>query len=159
MAEIDVTDVLIDSDVAGDAFTVIRRLEVVSQYGLSSSRLKHIPGVLGSVQPTGDNSLIREDAYDAQAKTLKIITSFRLRGVSQSAGPSSYKPDRVLWNGDYYEVRVVDDWTLFGGGMVEAECVQVTYVGTPPGQLLPYVGKLDFSQIANSGLAGGASGC
>lgn len=157
MAEIDVTDVLLDSDVAGDTFTVLRRREVVSQFGLSTVSVASIPGVVGSVQPTGDNSLIREDAYDAQAKTIKIFTPFRLRGVSVTNGAVKYKPDQIAWAGDVYEVRVLDDYTAFGGGMVEAECVQVfDYVGAPPDQLAPYTGRLDFSQIASSGLAHGA---
>jgi hypothetical protein len=156
MAEIDVTDVLFDADVAGDTFTVLRRIETVSQFGISSSRVTAIPNVVGSVQPTGDNSLIREDAYDAQAKTIKVFTSFRLRGVSAD-GSGTYKPDQIVWNGDVYEVKVLDDYTQFGGGMTEAECVQIAYNGPPPDQLLPRVGRLDFSQIANSGLGGGGA--
>ena len=93
MPEIDVTDVLLDADVAGQSFTVLRRQEQVDQYGISSTIILTINDVLGSVQPTSDNSLIREDAYDAQAKTLKVITSFRLRGVATSAG-QNYKPDQ-----------------------------------------------------------------
>ena len=34
MAEVDVTDILSDPDVAGDAFTVIRRREIVGQNGV-----------------------------------------------------------------------------------------------------------------------------
>lgn len=158
MPEIDVTDVLLDADVAGQSFTVLRRQERVDQYGISSTVVQAISDVLGSVQPTGDNSLIREDAYDAQAKTLKVITSFRLRGVSTSAG-QNYKPDQIQWNGDTYEVRVVDDFSQFGGGMIEAECVQVDYVGLPPDALPPYVGGLDFSQAAMSAMPHGAGSC
>lgn len=160
MPEIDLSDLVLDPDVAGQTFTVVRRQETVSASGFSQVVAKSIP-VIGSVQPTGDNSLVREDAYDAQAKTLKVVTQFRLRGVSASSGGSTFKPDRVLWGGDCYEVRVVDDYSQFGGGLVEAECVQVVYDGTPPGALPPsgVVGQLDFSQAANSGYAMGASGC
>ncbi len=157
MPELDVTDVLLDADVAGTSFDVVRRPEVVTQAGLSTTPLDRIVrGVLGSVTPTGDNSLVRDEAYDAQAKAIRVITSFRLRGVSHTTGAADYKPDRVLWNGDCYEVRVVDGWSAYGGGMVEAECVQVDYVGTPPHQLAPWTGRLDFTQGANSALARGA---
>ena len=159
MPEIDVTDVLIDNDVAGTSFTVLRRQEVVGINGVSSVNVLPVFGVLGAVQPTGDNSLMREEAYDAQAKTLKIITSFRLRGVSTS-NALGYKPDQVVWpegGTDVYEVRVVDDWSQFGGGQIEAECVQITYVGQPPSPLAPYVGRLDFSQPVNAVLAHGSS--
>ena len=120
--------------------------------------IKQIPNVLGSVQPTGDNSLLREEAYDAKAKTLKIITTFRLRGPSTSVG-DNYKPDQILWGGDTYEVRTAEDFAQFGAGMIEAECVQITFLGQPPSYLSPYVGKLDFSQGALSGMARGAGGC
>lgn len=161
MPEIDVTDVLLSSDIAGQSFDVIRRAEVVDETGFSTTPNDLIAlDVIGSVQPTGDNSLIREDAYDAQAKTIRVITSFRMRGVSRSTGASRYKPDIVRWNGDHYEVRVVDDYTPFGGGMVECECVQVDYVGTPTHPLFPSdVGQLDFSRTANSALFGRLTGC
>lgn len=157
MAEIDVTDVLLDSDVAGDAFTVIRRREVVGDNGMSIVQSNTVPNVLGSVQPTGDNSLMREEAYDAQLKTIKVITQFRLRGPSQTTGAAQYKPDQIVWRGDLYEVKVLDDWTLFGGGMVEAECLQIVHVGTPPHQLSSSGGRLDFTQGANSALAKGSA--
>ena len=54
------------------------------------------------------------------------------------------------------EVRVVDDFSRFGGGLVEAECAQIPYVAPPPGALPPYVGRLDFSRGSNSALTMGA---
>lgn len=156
MAELDVTDVLLDADVAGDAFTVLRRLEVVGQNGVSTVRVETVPNVAGSVQPTGDSSLLREEALDAGAKTIKVVTPFRLRGPSQTTGTANYKPDQILWRGDAYEVRVLDDWTEYGGGFVEAECSQIVYVGTPPQQLAPSGGRLDFTRGQNSALARGA---
>jgi len=157
--EVDVTDVLLDPDVAGQSFSVVRRPELVTSAGLSTTpNARTIAGIFGSVTPTGDNSLIREDAYDAQAKTIEVVTSFRLRGPSASTGGADYKPDVVLWRGDAYEVRVIDDDTQFGAGFTKAECVQIDYVGTPPHQLAPQVGRLDFSQNASAALARGA-GC
>jgi len=157
VAELDVTDVLLDADVAGDTFTVLRRREVVSQNGVSTVQVNEVPDVLGSVQPTGDNSLIREESLDAQAKTIKVITTFRLRGPSQTTSEAEYKPDQIVWRGDTYEVKVLDDWTEYGGGMVEAECSQVTYVGTPPRQLAPIGGRADHTRGQNSAVAKGAS--
>jgi hypothetical protein len=154
--EIDVTDVLIDSDVAGTSFTVIRRQEVVGQNGVAVVTPHVINNVLGSVQASGDNSLIREDTLDAQTKTLRVVTQFRLRGVSAGPSASGYKPDVILWNGDHFEVRMIEDWSQFGGGFIDAECVEIDYVGPPPSFAPPYVGRLDFSQSVNSQLAHGA---
>lgn len=157
--EVDVTDVLLDADVAGETFDVVRRLEMVDDYGVSRTSDEIVRDVLGSVQPTGDNSVTRDEAYDVKAKTLEVVTQFRLRGVSASGG-QNYKPDRVLWAGDCYEVRSIDNWTAFGGGFVRAECVQIDYVGEPGGSPPPsgVIGMLDFSQTANSGYARGAGG-
>jgi hypothetical protein len=158
MAEIDVDDVLIDPDIAGDSFVVIRRQEVVDNFGISSTMANQVTAY-GAVQPTGDNSVIRSEDYDAQGRGLKIITAFRLRGVVAGPGAATWKPDQILWKGSYYEVRSLEDFTQFGGGFVEAECVQIDYVGPPPSQLPPYVGRLDFSNSSNSGEGGGAGGC
>lgn len=155
MAEVDVTDILSDPDVAGDAFTVIRRREIVGQNGVVTLQENRVDGVIGSVQPTGDNSLIREEALDAGAKTIKVVSTFRLRGPSQSTGEASYKPDQIVWRGDTYEVRVLDDWTEYGGGMVEAECSQIDYVGTPPHQLAPVDGQTDFTRGQDSAVTRG----
>lgn len=157
MPEVDVTDVLLDPDVAGQSFDVVRRPELVTAAGLSTTpNARTVRGVFGSVTPTGDNSLIRDEAYDAQAKTIDVVTQFRLRGPSATTGSSIYKPDVVLWNGDAYEVRVLEDDTQFGAGFVKAECIQIVYDGTPPHQEATQVGELDFSQNASAALAKGA---
>lgn len=156
MPGIDVTGILLDPDIAGTPFTVIRRSEIVSNFGLSTVRSKSIPNVRGSVQPTGENSLVREAAFDVQAKTIKVITTFRLRGVSTQAG-ANYKPDLILWNGDYYEVRVINDYSQFGGGFIDAECTSIDYVDQAPNASPTYVGRMDFSNTANSGWAKGTS--
>lgn len=158
MPLIDVTQVLLDPVVAGEAFEVVRREEVVNAYGESVLTTIRLPAT-GSVQPTGANSLTRLDAFQTQAKTLRVITTFRLRGASKErASGDSYQPDLVYWRGDYFIVTELEDFTQYGAGMVQANCTSTDFVDDAPYQLAPQVGRLDFSQANNSGLAGGI-GC
>lgn len=143
---LDVSEVIGDPLVAGEAFQVIRRQASVTAGGVNQVQTITFQA-LGSIQPTGDNSLVREEAYQVQAKTIKVITNFLLRGVSKDASGSSFQPDLVLWNGDYYLVRSVDNWSHYGVGMVEAECASIDYRNFAPSGLLP---SLDMSNPADS---------
>jgi len=156
--EIDVTDVLIGSDIAATGFTVVRRLEIVNNFGESTVQTITLPAT-GSIQPSGEQGLMREEGYDAQAKSVKVITTFRLRGVSRSVAGTRYKPDLVFWNGDYYEVKSLEDYSQFGGGLVEAECTSIDYVDLPPAELPPYAARLDFSKPNNSAWIGSLRRC
>lgn len=137
MPQIDVTDVLTDPMVAGEMFTVIRREEVINNFGESVLAPKTITKdaygnfINGSISPTGDNSIAREDAYQTQSKGIKVITSFRLRGPSK-VGVKSYQPDIVVWAGNNFEVRSLNDYTSFGVGMIEADCVGIDYIDKAP---------------------------
>src|ERR1700694_3507137 len=124
MPDIDVSDLLLDSDIAGEAFSVIRRQEIVGANGvpvLTQTTLPKAgdPAIVGSITPTGDNSLVRAEAYSTQSNTIKVITAFRLRGPSKDGTGKSFQPDIVLWNGNHFVVRTLNEWTSFGAGFVE----------------------------------------
>jgi hypothetical protein len=154
---VDVTDILLDPDIAGQSFTVLRRQETVNSYGESTWFTAKIPAI-GAVQPEGENDLIRDADFDAQTKTISVVTAYRLRGVSKGPNSSRYKPDLVIWNNNYFEVVSLKSWGTFGYGFVEATCTAVHYVDLPPiAPPLPY-GQLDFSRPVNAGYAHGAGG-
>lgn len=132
MPDIDVTEVLADTTVAGETFTVVRRQETVSTGGLVTTQTTTFNGVVGSVTPTGENSLLREEALQTQAKTIHVVTTFLLRGESRDAAGNSFQPDLVLWKGDYYLVRLLSDFSQYGAGMVEAECSSFDYRDLAP---------------------------
>jgi hypothetical protein len=155
MPLVDVTELLTDPDIAGQFFTIIRRQEIVNNFGESTWVIQKIP-TIGSVQPSGDNSLIREDGLDAQSDSIKLCTTFRLRGVSKGPNASRFKPDIVLWMGNYFEVITVNSWSDFGAGLIDAEATSVHYVDLPADTLRPYVGQLNFTQGANGIYAHGA---
>lgn len=131
MPWIDVTDILADPMIAGEAFQVIRRLETVDGNGRGSTT-NTTYAAFGSVTPTGDNSLVREDAFQSQAKTIKVVTNFALQGMAEDAQGNKYQPDLVLWKGDYYLVRTVNDYSSYGAGMIEAECSSIDWDDEPP---------------------------
>src|ERR1700679_2914920 len=119
MPLVDVTDVLLDPDIAGQGFTVLRRQETVNAFGESTVVVASIPAV-GSVQPEGDNDLIREEGQDAQPKTIIVVTPFRPRGVAKGPSKSRFKPDIVLWEGNYFEVVHLEGFGDFGFGFTKA---------------------------------------
>jgi galactose-6-phosphate isomerase len=132
MSLIDVDDVIFDPFVAGQFVTVVRREQEVNEQGEGVETDTTIQNVVASVTPTGDNSLVREEAFSAQAQAIRVITAFRLRG--QTKDPStgqSFLPDIVLWHRDSYVVRTVNDYTPYGAGFIEAECESIDYQQAP----------------------------
>ena len=164
MPTIDVTDILFDTDIAGQVFTVVRRQETVNSFGESTVLIQTIPNTIGSIQPAGDNALMREGSYDAQAKGAVIVTTFRLRGASKGPAGITYKPDIIVVGPpeqqEMYEVNDVKDWTPFGAGFIEATATTIPWLDFAPTPQLPdlYIGRLDFSQPRNAVLAHGAGG-
>jgi galactose-6-phosphate isomerase len=137
MPDIDVSDLCDDPDIAGDAFSVIRRQEVVGPNGVSTLVLTILPqpgapAIVGSVTPTGDNSLVRAEAYTTQSNTIRVITRFRLRGPSKDGAGQSFQPDIVLWKGSHFVVSMLNEWTSFGAGQVEAECTSIDFSPMAP---------------------------
>jgi hypothetical protein len=124
MPEIDVSDIILDPFISGETFTVIRRAETVNNFGETTTTNTTFTAS-GSIQATGDNSLLREEAYQAQQKTIQVITTFLLRGATQDPNGSGqlYQPDLVIWKGETFLVRVVDDFSSYGSGMIRAECI------------------------------------
>lgn len=155
MPLVDVTDILFDSDIAGQSFVVISRQETVNQYGESTKVVTRSPAI-GSIQPKGENTLNREGEYDAFARTIVVVTTFRLRGVSRGPSKTKFKPDIIFWMGDYYEVITRDSWADFGAGFIECEATTIPWVDVESEYLPPYIPKLDFSKTANSMYAHGA---
>jgi hypothetical protein len=132
MPALDVTDVLFDPDIAGETFTVVRRQEIVNSAGVSTITETRYDDVAGSIQPTGDQSLTRAEAFSHQSDSLRVITTFLLRGVSQDMSGNNFQPDLVLWKGDYYIVTSVDDYSQYGAGFVQADCIAFNYMTQAP---------------------------
>ena len=155
MSFLDTTDLLLDPDIAGQSFTVIRRREQVnaSGQGIPAQPPEIITPVYGQITPVGDNSLLREVAFQTQQGTIQVITQFRLRGAS--AEPSTgqqFQPDLILWHSDYYVVSTLNEFTQYGAGFHVAECIEIDYQEVPEHVHPSGTGKLDFSKPQNSDL-------
>lgn len=151
MPDIDVSDLLFDSDIAGESFQVVRRQETIGSNGVSNltQTTFPLPGddpIVGSVTPTGDNSLVRQEAFQTQSNTILVITTFRLRGPSKDSGGASFQPDIVVWSGNQYVVRSLNEWTSFGVGFVAAECASIAFIDLAPGEVSVPENSLDFSR-------------
>ena len=154
MPEIDVNDIVSDPFIAGEGFWVYRRLETVSSHGRVELRGSWLPAE-GSITPTGDNSLVRQEAFQTQANTIQVVTNFRLRGPSRTSKGKSYQPDLVYWESDFYVVSNLEDYSKYGAGIMVAECTSIQLTDQPP-PLPPGAipGAADFSKPRNSGILG-----
>jgi hypothetical protein len=110
-----------------ESFTVLRRREDVDDYGRSQITTTTTLAV-GSITPSGDNTLNRTDDFQTQGNTITVITAFMLHGPSKDADGAKYQPDIVLWNGSNYIVHMLNDYVSSGSGMVVAECTSVDLV-------------------------------
>lgn len=154
MSFTDVTDVLLDPDIAGQIFTVVRRQDVVNDHGEGEQVTQVIPDVVGAIYPTGENSLIREVAAEAQAQTITVVTPYRLRPASQETSTGrAFQPDLVLWQGNYYVVWSINEYMQYGVGFVQAECMETDYTTEAPQSHPAQVGRLTLDLPAQSGLA------
>lgn len=154
MSLIDLCDLISDPDIAGQTFTVVRRQAVVDDRGEEQITTIVVPNVVGQVSPTGDNSLVRQAAFESQGETAQVITQYRLRGATRE--PSTgliYKPDIVLWQGNHYQVVTVNSYDQYGRGFIVAECEATDYQVAPDPVTAPQVGRADFSQPQQSGIA------
>lgn len=132
MPTIDVTGVLSSLGIANQVITAVRRKEVVDVHGRSVITTEQITG-RGAIQPLGDNSMLREECFTTQKSGISVWSTTRLRGASKDPVTGDmYQPDVVVYGGNYYEVRNVDDWTPFGAGYVKVDCIEIDYQDVAP---------------------------
>lgn len=130
---LDLTEV-IEDPYFEDSFTVLRRKQTVNSFGEPVIVVEHTyPDVGGIVIPTGNNSLVRQEAFESQQNAIQIITKFRLRPASKD-GTVDYQPDIVQWDGSSYLVRTSNEYTRFGAGFVQVDCIATDYNPAPPAE-------------------------
>lgn len=125
MARIEVSWVPMSAQFA-DRFDVIRRPEVISQFGRATTE-QVVATAIGTIYPTGDNSLVRQTDYELGRKTLTCVTTYRL----QIAAPG-HQPDVVLYRGNEYIVTAVEDYSQYGAGFVVAQLSSIRAIDQPP---------------------------
>jgi|SRR5208337_833116 len=121
MPYIDVTSILLDPEIAGTKFQVVRRIETISPFGEAILEMTTY-NAIGQVSPTSRNSLVREQAFSTQEKAIRVITNFKLTGASKDELSQTYQPDLIFWKNGYYIVSELEDYSQYGAGFVSADC-------------------------------------
>lgn len=122
MPTLDLSFLTADSLIAGDPFNVNRRAESIDDNGRTVIATTVISAV-GAVYPTPPNDLVRTTDAGYANKSITVVTSFDLRMTS-----TGFQPDQVEWpvgSGDLYVVRMLNDYSRYGTGFVEAQCEAV----------------------------------
>jgi galactose-6-phosphate isomerase len=130
MSQLDFSAVLTDP-LFLDSYTVIRRTQLMSSSGIASTTNVSLPHIAGVVYPSDENDLKRLPDAQVMAKSLTVITNFTLYGESEAAG-FEFQPDLVVWNGDSFVVRLIEDWSNYGTGFIKAICTSIDLVDSPP---------------------------
>lgn len=114
-------------------FSVIRRVEVVNDFGeseLTTTTTNNVAGVLVAAPPS---SLDRQANFQVAPKWVDIATMYKLYAESESAAKTEYQPDIIVWNGNNYIVKTLGDYSSYGPGFVIAGCAIVDSQATPTG--------------------------
>lgn len=121
-----------------DQFTVLRRTEVIPYTGRVAipAQFTTFPNIPGTVGPTSPNDLARIPDLDLSLSTLTVVTTFRLRGPAPG-----FLPDWIVWHGDTYQVRSLNDYSAYGGGYVQAVVQMVDAQAEPPDEFVAAPGS------------------
>lgn len=116
MAQLDVSDVLLDPDFMDMGLVCKRSVQTVGDNGRTTTTDTNI-AFAGVV--TSDKGDILERTASAERKkgSITIHTSFRLIG-----GEDDVTADIVTWDSKTYTVSNVNDYSHFGRGFVCATC-------------------------------------
>ena len=116
MAQIDVSDLLHDSDFV-DPMTVITRVPFVNTKGENSLSESTLVSV-GSVQPASGKTVSKLPEEFRVAN----VSSFWFQGQITATSPGKYS-SIIVFRGLRYQVQTVSDWSNFGLGYTEGTCV------------------------------------
>lgn len=118
---IDVSDIVLDADMGGFSFDVIRRERAVGANGMAALQPAYnvIQGIRTTARGVIVSGNVRELERDPegarQVSTLSVHTPFRL-----TSGTDQYEADIVWWQNRSYTVVLVNDYSHYGRGFVNA---------------------------------------
>ena len=116
MAQIDVSDLLLDPDFI-DPVTLIHRTMIVGSNGLGQI-IEECEETVGSVQPASGKTLNRLP----DALRIQNVSSFYIKAGIIADSSCAY-PDIIKYKGKRYQVEQVNDWSNFGAGWMVGVCV------------------------------------
>lgn len=125
MSQLDVTDLLLDPDIAGNSIQIKSRRMAINDKG-RASWAETITQAMAAVYPTGSNSLVREEAYETQTDTITVVTKAPISGPGKDGQGNDYDADQVFWRDVWYVVKSVNKFS-YGDGFTQAECAAIDY--------------------------------
>ena len=133
MPELDVSSVILDPMFC-EALAIYRRVQTISNKGVTvvtQTQVRPVP--YGVVLPMEDSPLLRTPEYQNLPQQLEVHTQYRLRSASQNAaGTEQYQPDYILWNGDWFLVNKISNFSRFGRGFICAYCSSTDPIDVEP---------------------------
>lgn len=119
---IDVSEILDDPEFAL-VFAVQRANVSIDDHGRSVIAPVAPFTAVGSVQPEGGELVLTAEGTRV-SRWILVVTTTRLQLATETTAA-----DKVLWGGQLYTVRSIDDWSAYGVGFVEARAECVPLVG------------------------------
>jgi hypothetical protein len=115
-----------------DYITVVRRQETVSGQGRTVMKLV-TSQQLAVVVPASPNDLNRLPEADMMNRAITIYTPYRLQSSSiNHLTGSQTLPDQIVWHNTTFIVRILDDYSGYGRGWIQATAVSYDSIPAPP---------------------------
>ncbi len=127
MPNLDLTDLTFDPDFA-ERLNIVRRFQDVDDNGVANTQDQLIrPKPFGTVIPQNDAPMVRGPDQQHLPRLIQVHTKFRLRAMSED-----WSADKLWWNGGWYEVNKVQDYSSFGRGLIQADASSISSMEKPP---------------------------
>ena len=125
MPLLDVSEILFDPDFMDANIPVIRSVRT-----MVNGRTVDTPGqyvMTANIQPSSAADLRRLPEAERIGSFITVVTQFKLQPLTSTNGP-----DIVVWQGNNFRVKSVNDWSQYGNGFVNAVCELTDMVMTGP---------------------------
>lgn len=117
MAQIDVSDLLLDPDFV-DTVWLVHRSVVINSQGENVITDAAPVVTVGSVQPASNKQLQRLP----EALRSSDVRAFYIKARILNDGSTTY-PDIIVFNSRRFQVQSIEDWQNFGQGWSMGTCV------------------------------------
>lgn len=117
MANIDVSDLLLDPDFVNNV-QLIHRTVTVSSMGKNVIVEGAPISTVGSVQPASQQDILRLP----ESMRIKDVRAFWIKAAILSEGASQY-PDIITFGGKRFQVYATEPWNNYGQGWNKGICV------------------------------------
>lgn len=117
MADIDVSELLLDPDFVND-LQLIHRTTTLNSFGKNVITELAPVDTVGSVQPANQKDIMRLP----EAMRLKDVRGFWIKAEILTDGASQY-PDIIVFAGKRFQVFAVEPWNNYGEGWNKGICV------------------------------------